>query len=194
MRRLLLIAGLLAAAPAFAVGVVAPFPRLAQPGGNAPDAANNAKLLRLLADVPVERRTARFRCALAFTVVTPHPSTTGFQGCCEGRIGYLPRGAHGFGYDPLFRPQDQDATFAELGDDVKNRISHRARALAALAQIPRMFSGRIATVPGVTMSSAVDIRVTSRQPVLYHVDGEPYIGAAVVAARPWPAALRVVVG
>jgi len=65
--------------------------------------------------------------------------------------------------------------------------------LAALVQVPRMFSGRIATVPGVTMSSAVDIQVTSGQPVLYHVDGEPHTGAAVVAARPWPAALRVVV-
>jgi len=65
--------------------------------------------------------------------------------------------------------------------------------LAALLQVPRMFSGRIGTVPGVTMSSAVDIQVTSGQPVLYHVDGEPYTGAAVVAARPWPGALRVVV-
>jgi YegS/Rv2252/BmrU family lipid kinase len=84
---------------------------------------------------------------------------------------------------------------AQLDDGRLDVVVVPARSpLAALAQIPRMFSGRIATVPGVTMSSAVDIRVTSRQPVLYHVDGEPYIGAAVVAARPWPAALRVVVG
>ena len=83
---------------------------------------------------------------------------------------------------------------ARLDDGRLDVVVVAARSpLAALVQVPRMFSGRIAAVPGVTMSSAVDIQVTSGQPVLYHVDGEPYTGAAVVAARPWPAALRVVV-
>lgn len=86
------------------------------------------------------------------------------------------------------------APAARLDDGRLDVVVVAARsALAALMQVPRMFSGRIASVPGVTTSTAVDIQVTSGQPVLYHVDGEPYTGAAVVAARPWPAALRVAV-
>jgi YegS/Rv2252/BmrU family lipid kinase len=86
------------------------------------------------------------------------------------------------------------APAARLDDGRLDVIVVAARSpLAALVQVPRVFGGRIATVPGVTMSTAVDIQVTSGHPVLYHVDGEPYTGAAVVAARPWPAALRVVV-
>jgi XTP/dITP diphosphohydrolase len=102
--------------------------------GNAPDGANNAKLLRMLADVPADQRVARFRCALALTRCSHPANTHGFEGVCEGRIGYLPRGSGGFGYDPLFTPQGYNSTFAELGEAVKNRISHRARALAALRQ------------------------------------------------------------
>lgn len=96
--------------------------------------------------------------------------------------------ARQYGNGALIAPE------AQLDDGRLDVVVVPARSpLAALAQIPRMFSGRIAAVPGVTMSSAVDIQVTSGQPVLYHVDGEPYTGAGVVAARPWPAALRVVV-
>ena len=96
--------------------------------------------------------------------------------------------ARQYGNGALIAPE------AQLDDGRLDVVVVLARSpLAALVQVPRMFSGRIATVPGVTMSSAVDIQVTSGQPVLYHVDGEPYTGAAVVAARPWPAALRVVV-
>lgn len=102
--------------------------------GNSPDHANNAKLLRLLEGVPIERRTARFRCTLALTPLGANPgSTLIFEGACEGRIGFAPRGAHGFGYDPLFTPDGQERTFAELGEATKNRLSHRARALARLA-------------------------------------------------------------
>lgn len=108
--------------------------------GNAPDGANNAKLLRLLVDVPEPSRTARFRCVLALTPVasgsSPGP-TPFFSGACEGRIGFVPRGSHGFGYDPLFIPAGFTESLAELGDTTKNRISHRSHALQAfLAQWP----------------------------------------------------------
>lgn len=105
--------------------------------GNSPDAENNAKLLRLLAGVPAERRTARFRCVLALARwpdPLPVEPVRLFEGVCEGRIRQTPSGTHGFGYDPLFVPEGYDLTFAELGSDIKNRISHRARALDALAR------------------------------------------------------------
>src|SRR5436190_15338037 len=111
--------------------------------GNSPDADNNAKLLRLLTTHP-RPWTARFRCVLAFTPI-PAPSPSGssptcyldeaelstmlFDGACEGQIIPAAKGAHGFGYDPLFVPNGHAQTFAELGDDVKNQISHRAQAM-----------------------------------------------------------------
>jgi XTP/dITP diphosphohydrolase len=102
----------------------------AQGTANSSDAANNAKLLRLLAGVPPERRAARFRCVLA--LAAPDKATLLFEGACEGRIAFFPGGAGGFGYDPLFVPNDYEQSFAELGEEVKNKISHRARALAHL--------------------------------------------------------------
>jgi XTP/dITP diphosphohydrolase len=117
--------------------------------GNSPDAANNAKLLRLLENVPWEKRTARFRCVIAVAPVSawmgfePQASQDsqpravnvhGFQGTCEGRIGFAPSGHAGFGYDPLFVPEGFEQTFAELGEATKNRISHRAHALLKLRQ------------------------------------------------------------
>ena len=114
---------------------------------NSSDQDNNAKLLRLLAGVPKERRTARFRCVIAVTpVLLSGPQNNSavcntdeaelrtqiFEGVCEGRIIANPRGSNGFGYDPLFVPNDFDESFAELGEEVKNRISHRARALMEL--------------------------------------------------------------
>lgn len=103
--------------------------------GNSSDAENNAKLLRLLSEVPAERRTARFRCVIALVPVNRQSSTVNpqcFQGSCEGRIGFEPRGGQGFGYDPLFYPEGFSETFAELGEDTKNRISHRSKALEKL--------------------------------------------------------------
>lgn len=113
--------------------------------GNSSDVENSAKLLRLLKDVPTEKRTARFRCVLALVPVESRESRAEgqnprssilnpqlFDGVCEGRIGFEPRGRGGFGYDPLFVPDGFDQTFAELGEDVKNRLSHRARALEKL--------------------------------------------------------------
>jgi len=104
---------------------------------NSSDAANNAKLLRLLEKVPLERRTARFRCALAVVEVQPR-SPVGpphlFEGACEGQIAFAPCGQGGFGYDPLFVPSGYRESFAELGESVKNALSHRAKALARLRQ------------------------------------------------------------
>lgn len=96
--------------------------------GNSHDADNNAKLLRLLQDVPDSARRARFRCVLA--LVSLESGAAGrapliFQGTCEGRIARAASGAGGFGYDPLFIPDGETASFAELGADVKNRMSHR---------------------------------------------------------------------
>jgi len=97
---------------------------------NSSDAANNAKLLRLLQGVPPEKRAARFRCVLA--LAAQDRATRLFEGHCEGRIALAPAGPGGFGYDPLFIPEGCAQSFAELGEEVKNKISHRARALAQL--------------------------------------------------------------
>jgi XTP/dITP diphosphohydrolase len=108
----------------------------AGPGANAsntPDADNNAKLLKLLEHVPAEKRTARFRCVLSLiTVKPPQPMLAGqlFEGVCEGRIALSAAGRGGFGYDPLFIPTGYPQSFGELAPDVKNKISHRAKALA----------------------------------------------------------------
>ena len=111
--------------------------------GNTPDTDNNAKLLRLLKDVPLEKRRARFHCVIALVEVQSPKSNSAvarasiqgpqlFDGACEGRIIFEPRGKNGFGYDPLFVPVGFEQTFAELGEDAKNRLSHRAKALEKL--------------------------------------------------------------
>jgi XTP/dITP diphosphohydrolase len=103
--------------------------------GNSSDRDNNAKLLRRLQDVPLDKRTARFRCVLALVQAEPPLSALEplcFEGACEGRLRFAPSGQGGFGYDPLFVPEGYQESFAELGESVKNRISHRARALAKL--------------------------------------------------------------
>ena len=90
------------------------------------DADNNLKLLRELADKP--DRSAQFHSAIA--LVAPDGREWTAEGICRGHMIHEPRGTGGFGYDPLFVPDGFDKTFAELGSDVKNRISHRAKALA----------------------------------------------------------------
>ena len=90
------------------------------------DQANNARLLREL--VGVTDRAARFRCALVY--LEPGGRRIVVDGTCEGRIAETPRGHGGFGYDPLFLVGER--TMAELGNDEKNRISHRAIALGRL--------------------------------------------------------------
>ena len=112
---------------------------------NSKDADNNAKLLRRLKEVPLEKRSARFRCVIALVPV-PHGKIESaspicfadefepqlFDGACEGKILFETRGQNGFGYDPLFVPDGFTQTFAELGEDVKNKLSHRAKALEKL--------------------------------------------------------------
>jgi XTP/dITP diphosphohydrolase len=112
---------------------------------NSHDADNNAKLLRLMHTVPLEKRTARFRCVIALVAVPEEKTSSAspvcyadeteahlFDGACEGRIQFAPSGGGGFGYDPLFAPDGFAQSFAELGEDVKNQLSHRAKALAKL--------------------------------------------------------------
>ncbi len=96
-------------------------------GENASDAQRIEKLLDALKDVPDDQRTARFKCAIA--IAEPEGQSNVVVGVCEGKIIRESRGVHGFGYDPVFVPAGYDRTFAELGDEVKNRISHRAKAL-----------------------------------------------------------------
>jgi XTP/dITP diphosphohydrolase len=105
-------------------------------GEDATDAQNNEKLLRELADVPDEKRTARFRCAIA-VVDADGRELAATDGACEGRIAREPRGIHGFGYDPLFVPDRYTQTMAELGPATKNQISHRAKAAAKLVPLLR---------------------------------------------------------
>ncbi len=100
--------------------------------GDSADADNNALLLHNLEGVPFEKRTARFVCALVF--VDEDGKEYFAQGSVEGRIGFEERGLDGFGYDPLFWPEEYEwkCTFAEVPMAEKAKISHRGRALRAL--------------------------------------------------------------
>ena len=113
----------------------APGPNSARYAGpDASDFEKIEKLLRKLAVVPQGKRAARFRCVLALARGAGNEVVV--EGVCEGRILELPRGAGGFGYDPIFLPHGEARTFAELPADLKNRISHRARAARALRSLP----------------------------------------------------------
>jgi XTP/dITP diphosphohydrolase len=98
-------------------------------GEGASDEDRYHRLLAELKGIPEARRTARFRCVIA--VVWPDGRERIVAGACEGRIALEPRGEHGFGYDPVFYVPEYGCTMAELTPDVKNRISHRARAAEA---------------------------------------------------------------
>lgn len=99
-------------------------------GESATDRDNLEKLLRELQGISPAKRTARFRCVLVLKNAAGTEQV--FEGTCEGRIIDEPRGEEGFGYDPVFQPEGQTETFGELGDAVKARLSHRARAFSAL--------------------------------------------------------------
>jgi XTP/dITP diphosphohydrolase len=100
-------------------------------GPEATDVRNNQRLLQELADVPLDRRSARFLCHMA--LADPEGLVRAqSEGFCRGRILFEPRGPHGFGYDPLFEVVEYHRTFAELGTVVKAVLSHRARAAAAM--------------------------------------------------------------
>ncbi|HEU0299221.1 MAG TPA: RdgB/HAM1 family non-canonical purine NTP pyrophosphatase [Longimicrobium sp.] len=99
--------------------------------GERQDQANNRHLLALLEDVPEEARTARYVCAAA--VAWPDGRELVRTGTCEGTILREPRGDGGFGYDPLFYVEDENASFGELLPERKNALSHRGRAVRAVA-------------------------------------------------------------
>lgn len=96
-------------------------------GEVATDAARNTRVLALLEGVADARRTARYRAAVA--IARPGGEVRVFEGTCEGAIARCPRGGRGFGYDPIFVVTGDGRTMAELPPEVKNTISHRARAL-----------------------------------------------------------------
>jgi XTP/dITP diphosphohydrolase len=112
---------------------------------NATDDENNAKLLGALGDLSLERRTARYRCVLAF--LDPRAGSSGGRGkrpwvvtrsgTFRGRIAKTPRGSNGFGYDPIFEPATEapgGRTVGQLSAEEKNRVSHRAQAARAMAR------------------------------------------------------------
>ena len=103
-------------------------------GERATDRENLEKLLDELRSVEPERRSARYQCVIALVMRSDHASPLIAQGTWEGRILSEPRGTGGFGYDPIFQPQGFAATAAELDAAVKNKLSHRAQALRALAE------------------------------------------------------------
>ena len=104
-------------------------------GSKPTDAARTDYLLRLMSESPGSSRTARFRCAM--TVAYQGEITFETERACEGTIAAAPRGSHGFGYDPVFVPEGHSQTFGELGDEIKNKISHRALASADLLEYLR---------------------------------------------------------
>jgi XTP/dITP diphosphohydrolase len=106
------------------------------------DADNWQKLLAELQGVPWERRDARFVCEIALAL--PDGRLFRARGECAGIIALAPRGESGFGYDPVFWVPEYEATMAELGPGIKNRISHRALALAALKDLLAALAGELA--------------------------------------------------
>lgn len=100
------------------------------------DQANNKKVLSELVGVPFEKRKAHFQCALA--VAFPQKETITVEGVCDGYITEDPVGNNGFGYDPIFFIVEKNKTMAQLTKEEKNKISHRALALAKLSKMLEM--------------------------------------------------------
>ncbi|OPX43081.1 Non-canonical purine NTP pyrophosphatase [Ruminiclostridium hungatei] len=102
-------------------------------GADATDQDRNAKLLHMLENVPYEKRTARFVCAIA--VAFPDGRSFVVKDTCEGFVDFKCKGENGFGYDSLFYVAEYRKTMAELSMDIKNKISHRAKALEKMAVV-----------------------------------------------------------
>ncbi|MEW8973985.1 MAG: RdgB/HAM1 family non-canonical purine NTP pyrophosphatase [Tissierellaceae bacterium] len=102
-------------------------------GDDGNDEENNKKLLRELKDVPLEDRRGSFLTVI--TLVTEDKEVFTVKGECKGHIIFEPKGSNGFGYDPLFVPDGYDKTFGELDSEVKNKISHRAKALEEMRKL-----------------------------------------------------------
>jgi XTP/dITP diphosphohydrolase len=104
------------------------------------DQANIKKVLEELQGIDMDKRTARFYCALAVAFQEEDKKTVVVNGTCEGKILEQPRGENGFGYDPIFYIEELKNTMAELTPEEKNKISHRGRALRKLEEkIPEWF-------------------------------------------------------
>jgi len=101
-------------------------------GAHGDDAANNAKLLSDLSDMPDSQRDAFFICVLVLLRDAGDPTPLIVEGRWHGHVLRQPRGIHGFGYDPLFLPHGQNRSSVELDPALKNRLSHRSQALAQL--------------------------------------------------------------
>ena len=109
-------------------------------GGEGHDSeANMAKLMQKLGDN--DNRKARFRTVIALITGSGDDGVKLFEGVAKGEIIREKRGGEGFGYDPIFRPEGYDKTFAELGHEIKNKISHRARAVQKLVEYLKQASG-----------------------------------------------------
>ncbi|MBA7587378.1 dITP/XTP pyrophosphatase [subsurface metagenome] len=91
------------------------------------------KVLKLIENVPKNKRNAKFVCAVA--LVFPNGKIYMVKEECKGSITFKPKGEHGFGYDPIFLVPEYDKTFAELGDKIKNQISHRGKAMRRMINI-----------------------------------------------------------
>ena len=114
-------------------------------GEGASDGDNVARLLTEMADVPDERRSARFHCLLAYLRHAEDPVPLIAHGVWEGRVLHAPRGTNGFGYDPVFHVPSHGCSAAELAPEVKNRLSHRGQALR---QLHRMLDASLKTDNG----------------------------------------------
>jgi XTP/dITP diphosphohydrolase len=110
-------------------------------GEGASDEDRCRLLLDNLGGVPWEERTARFRCVVAIAI--PGEEIRCTEGTCEGIITFEPKGIHGFGYDPIFFLPDYGCTMAELPAEVKNRISHRAKAARAARPLLEQFLAQV---------------------------------------------------
>ena len=102
-------------------------------GETATDKENNDKLMKLMKDVPLDKRGAQFVCLIA--IIGKDNNIKTVEGICRGKIAFTEKGDSGFGYDPLFIPDGYNETFAELGMEIKNKISHRSRALNKLKEV-----------------------------------------------------------
>jgi XTP/dITP diphosphohydrolase len=101
-------------------------------GEGATDEDKYNKLLGMLQNIPGEKRTARFICAIAVVINEEEKFTV--RGTCEGLVGFQPQGSNGFGYDPIFYLPEFERTMAQLSPEEKNRISHRGRALQLMVE------------------------------------------------------------
>ena len=106
-------------------------------GDHGDDKANNLKLLAVMKNIPTDRRQGRFHCAIAIS--QPGGQTIVVEDVCQGCIAYKEEGDNGFGYDPLFIPDGFKKTMGQMEQDEKNKISHRAKAVAkAVATLKKL--------------------------------------------------------